>query len=648
MSTSDRPTPDRSTRREFVKKTLIGGASAVALGSDVTLAAPPAPAAAAATPALPPVPLLPYGSAKPIYLADLDRAQPASALAKTWQPNRWKQYAFETPEVKGVMLACGQNTGVPDLEYALPQKGWYAISFGLQSHYWESRLQVRFKNDAIFSVLTPNNLAEAGMMWDDIQWSKHVYNSGGIEELFWRYAELGATNSSLVLRQLKVHTLAGSEDAFGNIFSPCWLAYIKLVPLSDAEVARIQADRRRTDTRRLFAADDAFSATALYRFRTADDVRRQIEPYRETDFSRMYWEAGAGDVTNYPSKVGRQNTQAWMAEHYRLCDRLRSASVQDFQKEGLDPFQIALTHSHAIGLEFHASYRVAGFYFPAPEDEWNAGGLYERHPEWRSRDRQGRVTPRLSYAVPGVRDYVLSLHEEIVTAYPVDGISLLFNRRLPILGYDDPLVESFQAKYHQDPRQLPANDPRWLAHAAAVLTEFMREMRRRMQAAAMRQGRKPIGITAVVMSSIEENLSYGLDLAAWVKEGLIDTLIPYSSVKGINSRIHSWEDPATIAEFVQLTRGTPCKLAPNLMPRGLTPEQYKRRADGLYRAGVEHLFFWDCFGRTNFDPSWSTLTRLGHREELADWSARGGPPVTRPRSELTRIGDWDLTYQTPG
>ncbi|MBL9190951.1 MAG: hypothetical protein JNJ82_01255, partial [Opitutaceae bacterium] len=50
----------------------------------------------------------------------------------------------------------------------------------------------------------------------------------------------------------------------------------------------------------------------------------------------------------------------------------------------------------------------------------------------------------------------------------------------------------------------------------------------------------------------------------------------------------------------------------------------------------------------NFDPSWTTLARLGHREELAEWSARGGPPVTRPRSDLTRIGDWDLTYQTPG
>ena len=405
-----------STRREFVRQSLLAGA-AVAL-AEVGRAAQPAPAlptaAAPAAPAGPPWPLFPYGSGEPIYLADLDRAQPASAQARTWQPNRWKQYDFETDRVKGVMLAAGQNTGVPDLEYALPQKGWYAIYFGLQSHYWESRLQVRFKGDAVFTVLTPNNLAEAGMMWDDIQWSKHGYNSGGIEELFWRCAELGGANSSVILRQLKTQALSGNPDAFGNIFSPCWVAYIKLVPLSDAEVLQLQADRKRTDTRRLFAADDAFTATAFYRFRTPDDVRRQIEPYRETDFSRMYWEAGAGDVTNYPSKIGRQNTQAWMAEHYRLVDHLRSESVADFQRQGIDPFRVALDYSHELGLEFHASYRVAGFYFPAPEDEWNAGGLYEKHPDWRSLDRKGRVSPRLSYVVPAVQEYVLSLHEEMV------------------------------------------------------------------------------------------------------------------------------------------------------------------------------------------------------------------------------------------
>ena len=609
--------------------------------------APAGPPAGSAPPAAPADPLVPYASGEPIYLADLDRCQPASALAKTWRKNRWKRYPFETAKVKGVMLAAGQVSGVPDLEYPLEQKGWYAIYFGVLSKYWESRLQVRFKGDKVFSLLTPNNMAELNLMWDDIQWSKHTYSSAGVEDLFWRCAELDGKATSLVLRQLKSQTLPGDPDAPGNIFLPCWLAYIKLVPLSEAEVAKLQADRARRDTRRLYAADDVFTAAAFLRFRTADDVRRQIEPYRDTDFCRMYWEAGAGDMTNYPSKVGKLSAVGDTAEQYRLVDRLAGQVLADFEKEGIDHFQVALDNSHEIGLEFHAAYRVAGFKFPPPEDEWNAGGLYERHPEWRSLDRHGRTTPRLSYAFAGVRQFVYSIQEEIVRTYPVDGICLLYNRRLPVIGYDAPLVESFRAKHGLDPRQLAENDPRWIAHSAAVLTGFMAELRRRMQAEGARR-RRPIAITAVVMGSPEENYGYGLDLEAWVQHGLVDTLIPYSSARGGDSHVPSWTDPTAAEFFVRLTKGTPCKLALNLMPRGITPEDYKRRADALYRIGVENLYFWDCFDRINFDPSWTTLTRLGHKEELADWRNRGCPPVDRPRSALTRIGDWDLSYQTPG
>ena len=643
---SDLADPSGTTRREFVRLSLL--ATTLPALATTTGAAP----ASSTNPPNKPNPALsypiqPYGKGEAVYVANLDQAQPASAHTDTWQPNQWKRYAFETAETKGTLLSCGQNTGVPDLQLALPVRGWYAISFGILSHYWESRLQVRLPSDPVFSVLTPNNLAEENMMWDDIQWSRHPYNSHGVEELFWRCAEIGGADTSLHLRQLKVQKLPGDPNAFGNIFHACWLAYVKLVRLTDAEVASLQTDRQRRDTRRLFAADDAFSATAFLRFRDADDVRRQIEPYRNTDFSRMYWEAGAGDVTNFPSRVGRHNTQAWMAEHYRLCDRLRSASVTDFAARGLDAFRIALEHSHAVGLEFHASYRVGGFHFPAPEDEWNRGGLYDQHPEWRSLDRLGRPSPRLSYAYAGVRDYVLALHDEIAT-YPVDGICLLFNRRLPIIGYESVLVDRFIARHGVDPRTLPDEDPRWLAHSAAVLTGFMRDLRQRMRTAQQLQGRKPIGISAVVMSSREENLRYGLDLETWVREGLIDTLIPYSSARGISSRVASWEDPRSTEYFIRLTRGTACTLALNLMPRGITPEDYKRRAHALYEAGVENLFFWDCFGRTNHDPSWTTLSRLGHREELAAWAALGCPPVERPRAALHRIGDWDLSYQTPG
>ena len=103
--------------------------------------------------------------------------------------------------------------------------------------------------------------------------------------------------------------------------------------------------------------------------------------------------------------------------------------------------------------------------------------------------------------------------------------------------------------------------------------------------------------------------------------------------------------------MLDLTKGSSCKVAPNIMPRHLPPEEFLRRAGGLYCVGVEHLFFWDCAGaggRANYRDMWSALRRLGHREEIAAWHQAGGPDLTTSAVDLDRLGDWDLSYQTPG
>ena len=84
------------------------------------------------------------------------------------------------------------------------------------------------------------------------------------------------------------------------------------------------------------------------------------------------------------------------------------------------------------------------------------------------------------------------------------------------------------------------------------------------------------------------------------------------------------------------------------MPRQLSPDEYRRRAHALYRAGAEHLFFWDTNRRNDFSPSWSVLPRLGHREELEDWARAGSQPFVTPGRNLRKLGDWDLSYATPG
>jgi uncharacterized lipoprotein YddW (UPF0748 family) len=218
-----------------------------------------------------------------------------------------------------------------------------------------------------------------------------------------------------------------------------------------------------------------------------------------------------------------------------------------------------------------------------------------------------------------------------------------------LVEYEASVVEGFQKKHGQDPRTLDEKDPRWLAHRATVLTQFMREARSAMKESAQAQKRpKPPSITAIVMSSEAENLYFGMDLKTWIAEGLVDTIVPYASVERLSSMADSWVDPKAAEFFIRITKGTACKLALNLMPRQLSPEEYRRRAVALYRAGVEHLFFWDANARYDFGPSWTALRRLGHVKELEAWAASNSPALERPGTNLKKLGDWDLRYATPG
>ncbi len=578
---------------------------------------------------------------KAIYLSDMSRALPRSALATKPAPKRWRLIDYETEAFKGVMAVAGQNSDAPEITLPLGRSGWHAISIGVFPHIVEHifqnqqratddqfRVQVRLKSERTFSLLT---------------------HKGGererIDDFFWKYADL--TGEDLVLRQFNLQVFPETEKSTGRIGSSCWIAYVKLVPLSAPEVETLQREKGRSQ--RLFAHCDGFDPLYYYGVRTEGEIRRELEPYRNSDFSRIYWEAAHGDICNYPTRIGRTHEKQWMSDHYSVGDRINAESWAALRKNGIDAFKVACDYAHELGLEFHAGLRTAGFHFDPPWDQWTVDNIYDKHPEWRGVDRQGRPTPRLSYAYPEVHQYIVSLLEEIVTMYPVDGVCLLYNRRPPIVEYEPPLVEEFRRKYGEDARKVDERDPRWLNVRAGALTRFMRAVRTSMNRKAEQQRRaRPFEVSAIVAGSERENLFYGMDLTAWVREGLVDTLMPYTSAEGGGSMADAWANPRDVDFFVNLTRGTRVKMAPNLLPRQLSPEQYRTRAHGLYERGVEQLFFWDTNQRTYLYPSWTEISRLGHREDLARWVASGSPRVERPGKKVTKLGDWVMGYATPG
>ena len=306
-----------------------------------------------------------------------------------------------------------------------------------------------------------------------------------------------------------------------------------------------------------------------------------------------------------------------------------------------------------MGVEFHASYRPGGFIYPANYGPTLPGvSFYEQHPELVCMNREGKPMPRISYAFPETRRYVLSLFREVATENPVDGVAVLYNRRPPLVAYEAPVVEGFQKEYGLDPRQLPENDPRFMRHRSQFLTQFMRELRAELDQIARELKREtPFEITAVV-SNGEENLLLGMDLATWVEEGLVDLIIPYSSVERIGAYGNkvgpntwdgepSWEDPEDVEWFVSLVKGTRTRVALNMMPRFLTKEAQYRKAHQLYEAGVEILFFWDGTHRVR------NVLRLGHREEVSDWMASGQPPFRPTAVRVWGAGGMGSAHGNP-
>ncbi len=581
-------------------------------------------------------------AAQPVYLTDLDRCRPARALSREPKLRHWRTLEYATGAFSGVMLLAGPETAAPPVTCPLRAAGWHAISVGVlpirsTEEGRQLELQLRLSGERVPTMLTvPPGAVPGGA-------------GPGLVELFWKLADL--TNRDLEISQ--VATRVASGDAAGSFdCGPVRLAYVKLVPISDAERAAVQSDRRRTDTRRLFAHQDANGPQGLWRLSSAEEIQREIEPYRDTDFSRMYWEVGRGDLMFAFTEIGREATFYGLNDFARRFDRLHVESRRCFRKLGADPFRIALDYTHDVGMEFHAAYRVAGFRFPPPPDHFNYGdSLYDAHPEWRGVGRNGDRTPRLAYTYPQVRGYVVSLLREMARA-PIDGVCLLYCRRPPLVEYEPPLVAGFQREYGRDPFRIDPHDPDWLSYRSCVLTQFMREVRAALDEVAQAQGRpNRIQLSAVVMGTERENLYYGMDLRAWLREGLVDTLIPYTSAPELDGVTPAWADPASLRFFVDLVRGTDVILAPNVMPRHMSPGDLRRRAAAIYDAGAEHMFFWDCAaggGRANYRAMWSALRRLGRRDEIEAWRRAGEPDLSAPTVPLQRLGDWDLSYATPG
>lgn len=529
--------------------------------------------------------------------------QPAGARPMLWQQEgtvlsdlgsarsgEWRAIDYESERFNGTMLYAPKGVKPEAVTVDPALKGWhrvYVATFAT-GHDRTARLQLRLQGDGSPSLF------RSGEIWD--AWTPGEKG----EEVFWKCADLTGKRVTV-----------GKASAEGEI----GLMWLRFEPMTADEIAAAKAEFADPSNRRLHAHCDMEWMHYRYDDRLTPDERcGVIDAFAQSD-------------------VGIASLEIW--DHTLEANR-------DFYRE-------CVRRAERYGVRVYAAYRMSECRLVLP---W----LFElpyanEHPEFHCRDRDGEAVTSVSYAFPEV-----GAHEvERVTGLldlGFHGVSPILHRGVQLL-WEKPLVDRFRAKHPDlDPRTLSLDDPRLAEIRCALVTEnFMRPLRRRLDAFAAERGCGRLHVNPIVPCTIADCRRQGLDVEGWVREGLVDSVVfgmmriwededrfrdeskpGFLSVEKYSACKRSGENPVrrahgnklleTFAEEaarnVRLSRETGVRFYYDLHWEGtILPEKIAARAARLYGAGAEGLSLWDCFElRVSNRDEWFVTSRLGHKGEL--------------------------------
>ncbi|MBO9605590.1 MAG: hypothetical protein J7639_06550 [Paenibacillaceae bacterium] len=266
--------------------------------------------------------------------------------------------------------------------------------------------------------------------------------------------------------------------------------------------------------------NDAFDVIlAAGPYECAADIGKPLEPFRGKGVAIYEWNTYLGTKANYLTKryerFGLGERVNW--EQCRRMDKQIADFLARCESDGTDPLDTVIATCRELGMSPHASVRMNSDYNAGWMGQWLPDTFnetwYFEHPEYLLEQRDGTLHAHRSFAYPEVRERKLGQIAE-VCAYPFDGLNLDFLRHPPYVGYDKPLTDAFAARYGVDPHTLPEDDERWIGLMGETMTGFLRDIR---GTAAGKQ--------ISVRVDHREYRQQGLDIAAWIDEGLIDILI---------------------------------------------------------------------------------------------------------------------------
>ena len=290
------------------------------------------------------------------------------------------------------------------------------------------------------------------------------------------------------------------------------------------------------------------------------------DPVDAADLCRWVDMLADSGVDMFQQDVYNQGfTVYWRSDGFQYDRREQHRRFLPLLEAHVQPLQVLLDQSHRRGMLFFAGFRMNDCHsFPVYSD------FHESHPEWQLEWPRGRP---LDFTFDQVRQYIFEVMQEIVNQFDVDGLEMTF----------------------RDDLYFPVSTGPDRAH---LMTDMVRRVRGLLDDRSKSVG-KPILLGARLWDTFEECLDQGLDVRAWITEGLIDYLSP-SGVMQSNFN-------APYEQFAALTRKSRCMLYPGVHPwssywdcmggesEPMTASNFRALANTFYGAGADGISVYNHF-----------------------------------------------------
>ena len=301
-------------------------------------------------------------------------------------------------------------------------------------------------------------------------------------------------------------------------------------------------------------------------------------------------------------------------------------NVRAMLERGEDPQAAAIERGHELGMHVYASIRMNDNHFNGAQIEdlprmhhSELTRMRIEHPEWLLGDQTSEwFALSWDFEVPEIREHRYAHVEEVCRLYDWDGVELDWQRH----AFHLPDDQGYRLRY--------------------VITDLQRAIRRMTDELAEKRGR-PFYLAARVSGTLQMCRRIGYDIPTWVKEGLVDILIPAGG---------AGTDPSIdVRAFKELCRGTDVVVYPGfdgglpeehvgpedaftkyiLRTRAIADRYHKEGADGIY------VFNWHSDRETRR----GLLSTIGKAETLR----RKSKLYAATHRILVKEGQWRGAYK---